>query len=728
MPVAGSTASRNTLKSRWRSREHVGEAKPSVTVLVRQARMKREFRHVARGEAYCFIPKTGPKRRIWYGYLHPRSDFFELPNVDEVTLDQSFDSNGVMSATITIDNVKLEQDTGPGGVFHAIERGWYSPTRGYNPPGTRKPTASSQNNWYDILRQKSTQILILGGYGDAQMPLFNGLLNEVDMTSRPDKIAITARCFGQFLTDQPVFGWAKHPKVQDPITFADRLRSDDVDEVGNGARATSNDNENFARFATDEDESTKWISGRNGSPSQREWIQIDLPHGRYETVKINPFYGGQKAYLCLYATHKRAPGGRGAQKGRIDAEWVGSPHHYTNVPQGWVNEGKGHVPGTDIPFIKEVEVLKGGNTTYTLPSSYRVGDDSKLRLYITNLHVDTDTVRNAGGGVGPTKKTTYRAGLRSFYGLKRKRPQDVKQNKWILVDDAADIVRTVLQWNGIHDWEVEDTGVRLKDKMVFNRQSTMMDIIKKVAEMTNYVFYLRPPDTFDQDNPDDDAQTVVGVFRYNQALTNRPLETRQQIRDDQVLTGIEARFSDEPLAQFIRVRGKRASRKKGGRTLFGDMTHRYTYSYVPPWARHDDVGNGGVKKQTVHYDNMIRSLTECKVACLIIAFRQILEASVATLEIPANPLIYPDMQLSLFDRGTGLSTRLYVTNRRIEFTGGESGTFKMSIGGSLLDIPDAVAVRKELVHLLNDHGINPYPAAYYRTAPYQVYWDDPPKR
>ena len=195
-----------------------------------------------------------------------------------------------------------------------------------------------------------------------------------------------------------------------------------------------------------------------------------------------------------------------------------------------------------------------------------------------------------------------------------------------------------------------------------------------------------------------------------------------------MLQGINARFTDEPLAYSIRVRGKKLSKKHGGRTLGGDDTPRCMYVYRPPWSRGDrgdvfnyyggndphrtlsgapDYRNGNIKKYVVHHDEKLRNVDECKIAALFIAFREALESATATIEFPGFPPLQLDHQLAVFDTGTGLSTRIWVAAKQIEFQGGPQAHFKMSIGGALIDLPDITRVRDELVRSLRNTNLNP---------------------
>lgn len=660
----------DTLRSRWNTMKHIGPAKPDLTVMIRKARMRRRFQTVDWDDVHCFIPKTGPSNNIYYGYLEVHSDFEELPNVQEVTIDHDFAANGIATATIEIDNIYYKEQTGVAGLYHVIERGWFSPFRGHQPPSLPK-THESQNEWYEDLREKSTQIVILAGYGDAKVPIFTGLISSTNIRVRPDKIIVTCRDMGQVLTDQRCFAWAKHPKVLDPITFYDRLAADNVTKEGAGARASSQDAGNAPRLALDGNNDSHWLSHRRDGPNAQEWISIKVPGGRYQSVQIDPAFAGMECFVSIYKHND----------------------------QHWIQRGLG-TTNDGIPYVKHIQKVKKGRNGYGLGEDFHVGDNSTFRFTFRNL-----AHHKGSGGPG------YYAGVTEVRAAKRILSKEAKQNKWILVNDAADVVKVILQWVGLHDWEVETTGVRLKDKLVFNRQTTFMEVIQRIAELTNYVFYIRPPDNFDEDSPDDNVQNTMGVavFRSNQAMPDNPIERVEGVRDDKLLTGIEASLSDEPLAQHMRCRGKELPKKKGGRTLGADRTHRYMAGYLPPWSRASSIGNGGIKKVVVHYDQMLDSYQDCVIACMFIAFRQALESAKAQIQAPALPIIHLDHQVSIFDRGSGLSTRLWVAQKAMTIRTGENAHFTMTLGGSLIDFPDIVAIRQELKQALANAGYNPAP-------------------
>lgn len=699
------------MRQRWNSGSHLGDAKPVMRAYCRTVRLRRRVTTVDQDEIYSKVPGWEGNRKIWKGQWKPQNGWELLPPVLSMEGDQNFNQNGVMSASITLENIAMVDTSGVSGFYRQIKRGYYSPFYGWKP--RNRPAAGDETNeWFDVLNDKSTQIIILAGYGDVVFPVFEGLVNDIDMESRPDRIVLTCRDGGQTLTDQHVFINAKIKKVRDPITFADRADADKVRDLGYGAEASGTAAGFPPRFVLDKSKDTFWKSHafNNANPNNPPWLQIGLQHGRYDSIKLHPRYKDQTIYIAVKAKDKNAPGNRGAKKHQ-------SSITYSNGE--WIDEGLGTVPGTNIPYIKKIENAKAREREYSFPDfGYDLGDDSKVRLFFGNLHEGRASHRN--------KNRVYRAGVITLSGIRRKLKKEAEKEKWILVDDVADVVRTVFQWCGLNEWEVETTGVRVKEKATFNRGNYLIDIINSVAEQTGYVFYMKPRESFSEE-PDDLANTDldpsmgIAVFRQSNAMKNQGVrDPVELVHEDRTLTGFNYRLTDEPLPFNIRVRGREAGKKKGGRYLGADRTRRYMYVYRPPWSRSEHPGgnwpegsakhdyrNANIKKYVVHHDNRLRDNEECELAALFIAFRAALESAEGQFEAPCLPTIHLDHQCAVFDTGSGMSTRLYTTSRQIKFVSGERGEFTMALTGSLLDIPDTQRVRRELKRSLRRKGYDP---------------------
>jgi hypothetical protein len=294
----------------------------------------------------------------------------------------------------------------------------------------------------------------------------------------------------------------------------------------------------------------------------------------------------------------------------------------------------------------------------------------------------------------------------------------------IYIQDVSDVVRQVLMWAGFTSWEVQDTGTNLgtdesgEAKHVFNHATFLIDIIRWACEQTGFMFFLKDP-------PDDESWGIP-VFRASGALDDEPrrdgrfYDTPEATSDDRrnlilrdadTLTGIQAKFTTEPLASIIFVRGAQSS--KGvvmpGAAIAGDDTPRLLAAYEPPWAGKNRLA--GLYKHVTHTDNSLTSIEECDRATKLIAFAEAMQSAVCTVEIPGHPGIELDHQLGIMDTGTGINSRLWVSNRSSTFTFGQNADWRTTLGGSLIDTEDVVEIR-ELVRAGGDIGDSnywPYP-------------------
>lgn len=687
-------------RHRWLSMEHVGEARPVIRAFVRKGHLERHYKRLPSSEVFGFIPGLLTPNDVWYGEWVADTDYVEVPSIVNAKGSQDYTQNGVEQVTLTIDNIAMVQQTGNlGALFHMIDRGRYSPQRGQR--SSRGEAAGTKNEWFDTWKDKSTQIMILCGYGEAVFPLHCGLIDKVNLTARPDQIVATIRSMGQFLTDQDVFMDAKNLWVRDPITFADRVSVQEGPNVANQATAKSLKPGSSANNAVDGSSNTAWVSG---SGDTLQWIEFPLPAGKFIKLEMYPGFTNMEMFVSIFTTNANVPGEGPA---RIE--------NGSNLGEGWVNLGAGQVPGTSIPFTNFVPGIRESMTTYPITSAGQKiisGDNTKVRLWFRNL-------QNSPSDNGKT--TVKRAAVREVRIRDVSVPDAAKRGHWILVDDVADIVKIVLQWVGIHDWEVENTGVRLSDKVVFDRSKKLIDIINYIKEQVGYVFYVRPPDNFDLDDlsagNEENLSMGVGVFRQSSSMQDDPPESIESVRDDNLLTGVQAEFDSNQLPDSIRVRGKAISDKiaindpEHIHPLGADRTKRFQASYRPVWARRSSDGQAHLRKPELHYDYLLDETYLCEVACLMIAFRAALASAKGEIEIPLWPLIHLDHQTLLFDRGTGTSTRIWNIQRSWSYVGGENREFKMNLGGSFLDINDVSETREELVELLSSGGRMPAPIA-----------------
>lgn len=689
-------------RHRWLSMEHVGSARPTLRAFVRKGHLERHYKKLPDDEVFAFVPGLLGPNDVWFGEWVADTPFVEVPSIKEAKGDQDYSQNGIEQVTLTVDNIAMIEKAGNlGALFHLIERGYYSPERGNR--SDRGETAGIKNSWFNTWKDKCTQIIILAGYGDAVFPLHCGLVDKTNLTSQPDSIQVTIRSMGQFISDQDVFMDAKNLWVRDPITFADRVAVQEGENMANQAAAKNNKASAPPSQAVDGSFKSACVSAEFTDPSQFWWIEFPLPAGRYIKTELYPAYTNLEMFISILTSNEDVPGGGPA---RLE--------NGQSLGAGWVDLGAGQIPGTGIPFVNRVPGLRESMTTFPITAAGQkiiTGDGSKVRLWFRNLHpAPTDN----------GKQRCYRAGVIECRIRDVTIPDEAKRQHWILVDDASDIVRVVLQWCGFDsdEWEVENTGVRLSDKMTFDRTKKLMDIINWVKEQVGFVFYVRPPEEFDTAHLDTAHNLSMGVavFRQSSATKDEPPETIESVRDDNLLEAVNAEFDTNELPDSIRVRGKAIADKMGAdpahvHALGADRDKRYQASYRPVWARNNASGGAHLRRPELNYDFLLDEVYLCEVACLLIAYKAALASAKGEIEIPAWPLIHLDHQTLLFDRGTGMSTRIWNVTRSWTYVGGEDVEFKMNLGGSFLDVDIVQQTREELVELLNERGRMPDPIA-----------------
>jgi hypothetical protein len=853
---------------RWASRLHVGEARPRVRVMVRLGR----FVH---GNDPWPTRKTDPlyinakiygekASKPWRGRWLPTGGWVEVPNVAQVELTQDFENNGITVATVHVDNVVMtEHNDGPfGDIYHLIERGYLSPFRGGAGP-SRVPTPPA-NDWYGLLNRKA-QVRVYEGYGeDTLEPTFSGLIDDCDVASHPDTIIITARDFGQALTDQAVFGHVITPQLPEPVVFRSLGVGSDGSEgtgVGYDASASTTRAGHPARFVNDDDVKTLWISHDHTTPDNTEWVQVRLPRGRYESFAIHAGQPGMEMFVGIFARNdglggepctvddepiedgwvrpselpdptvggNSVPGGNGgwpyvkhwssvSDKGHtntlsasfevgdgsvlrvgfrnlykvtpgvyrasvarfrgvkrsdptpvrvrpvgekpeasstrpastdenfhasnvVDAHretrWLSQDHTAANVtewvqirlpagrydsirldpayagmdiyigvyarkgskksaqmddnniPDGWVDTGLGDVPGANggWAFVKQVPNLDRPDNPAKIPLGHKfeLGKDSVIRVGFRNLYRINHEV--------------YRTGANRLVALTRtgvEQPEeDTAKTQVIQVGDLSDVVKVVLRWAGFKEWDIEPVGAPLKGTASFNRSHTLMDIIKRAEEVTGYVFYMQAP-------TGEDLSLGIPSFRSNQAIADSPAGM-PEIHDTDMIGDISAKATDEPLKYIIRVRGKTS--EKYGQTLGGDKTSRVMAVYRPPWTLRDRLA--GVIRHVTHTEEKLAHTNQCMVMAQLIALQEALVASAAEVTIPGTWAFDLNEHVALVDTGTGLNTRLFIARRSSTYVGGKDAKWQSTLGGALIDTDDIRGVIADLRATLSGMGMDP---------------------
>jgi hypothetical protein len=440
-----------------------------------------------------------------------------------------------------------------------------------------------------------------------------------------------------------------------------------VKKVGYDADAgTEDDSAHSAAKVLDTDSDTFWRSRSYNDENATDWVQIHVPQGRYASFYLWNEYPHLEGYLSIY------------MRARSD----GQPCMFGDLevtPDTWVDIGLGTVPGAlgGKPYVKLFTDMPNdrgythtfGYTNTNMPIELICGDDTAIRMHYRHL-------RNPPGGDGG-----YYAGVKRMIALKRSIQVQAKKRHWVMVDDTSDIVRVVLRWAGFKEWEVENSGVRLSKPWVVDRSSVLLDIINQIKENTDFLFFMGDP----SDNGDNSLG--VPIFRHTNAV--RDEQGTIAVNDQHLLTGIQAKLSEEPLSTIIRMRG--ATIAKDLDDIVKSRKH-VGYTYRPPWSER----LAGVIKHVLHYDTKLKTVEDCQFACYYAALQEALQSATATIQLPGFPGIELDDFASLFDEGTGLSTRLWASNRSSTFRSGEQTTWTMTLGGSLVDMPDIQGVVNDI--------------------------------
>jgi hypothetical protein len=671
-----------SLRTRWRSGDHVGVAKPTQVVEVQKGAITRDYGtfQLLDGSRPSFGTIVGSEHnaRPWQAKWVADGPWIEVPNVAHVNIAAQFADDGMAdpaTATIDIDNVIFQQLAGVAGIYHMIRRGYLSPFYGFTISGRARNIQATQNEWFDVLNG-GCLIRVKQGYGDSLATEFIGLIDDNDIKSDPDTITLTCRSTGALFTDQRVFGWNKAAEILPPVIFADRLHSDDVTKEGANAQASSVSESRFsARNVLTTDHDTFWESQGHSAPDVTEWVEIRVPRGRYESIYALPSTAGCDVYFAIYA-----------RDAKVDGE---------AIADGWVSRGLGVVPGDNggFPYCKRVRSMDAEGQSVELGFVLETGDNTVIRMCLRNLGYNV-------------QHRDYRARVSRLVGFKRKLKAAAKNEHWILTDDASDVLKWVFMWCGFHEWKVDKLGVRLKDPMAFHQADYMADIIKQMVAQANYVFYM--------DKPTDRPGSIgVPTFVKSRALSP-PAGGQEEVRDTDLLTGVETKFSKENLAYIIRARGQMLSKAKGGISLGEEATTRVTAAYRPPWAgTHFNVATGaldqnypftgrlaGVHKHVTHYDENISTEDEAMMACVLIAIQEAVSSYQGTIEVPGYPGFGLNEHISVVDTPSGTNMRMWLASVSSDFTSGADATYTTTLAGALIDTPDILGLAIDYLTLL----------------------------
>lgn len=694
MPYAGVNIS-PAFRERWLSGKHVGVAKPRAKVEIRRGHFHPRWHSFAEAGVLGRAGHVANSQRLWYRDWMIDSDWEEIEGVKNVRLEQSFDNKGVCAATIDIDNLQYRQQGSGLGIWHTIERGFYSPLRGYVYPGRPSVPDIQENEWF--MKLPNAQIRVWVGYGaDTLAVAFLGLIDDMDVNTQGQVMQVIARDFGGVMVDENVYGWAKDRASSDPLTFTPSNIVDEVTQQGGGARATSEQPGYPPSNAVVEGRHLAWWGGPNADAAGVDWIDIHVPAGRYRGIYFDGDFDGQDLYIGFYL---RPRGSK--HTGYAECAWqpnsgehfligAGNMTHddtYTDsfgnhIPVGWVNFAHGadvigkagfgsfpvwHVHGGTRKG-KGVHVKWGGTLL--------VGANSVIRIAITPLP-------RAPGHING--RPVHRAGIRRVKGERVDRVDKAltADDKYVVIDDVSEIAEAVFRWCGFKEWEVETTGTSLRQNYVVGQDKSFMDIMDDLCAQTGYVFFVA--------EPTDDGEVSVGrpIFRQNR-VWEPTLDHTEQLTDKNLLEDVKFKWTNADQRKTIRVRGKQLSRKNGGRPMWDDSIPRAQFTYVPPWS--NEVRMAGVEKVYTHYDPYLETIDQCEIAAYLIALKIAFTLYTAIIDCAGSPSVGLDSFVSVVDRASGVNGRLYVTNRIQEFTSGQDAKYTLELGGALPDTPDVQAI------------------------------------
>jgi hypothetical protein len=656
-------------KARWASAKHIGAAAPTQLVEIQTGRYNRRYAFyssAAPAEGDIGFITDRPAQVPWQAFWDADGPWQAIPNVLQIDLEGNFEQKGVKQATIQIENIVSQALAGGG---HVFKRGLMAPLRGYVAPGRTQlhdelgAPVTTDATWFEKLN-RDARIRTWEGYGDLLIKTFDGIIDNVDTQSAPDRMTIVAR-MGKPLTDERVFGWNHDPYIKDPVTFISQDDADQITRVAtNVAASTEFDGASRAEMAVDSDSATGWESHEHTDPGVTEWIQIRVPAGRYSDFLLGPELAGYDIWVSVQPKMVGL-----ATPATLDGVAINE-----NV---WHDGGSGQqVPGDNggIAYMTHVTNISDQTVLRSLGGEFVMGDDSIIRVSFRNLANFSRTA---------FEPPSYRASARQFFARRRVLNPDAVTQKWVIVGDMSDIIRTILLWAGYHEWEVENTGVILPKKLVVNRGMTYMDVIDTIKDAIGFDFFMADPSLAD-------GSLGVPTFRRSRAVTNDAPQVT--VRDTDLLTAIKVHQTDETLGYIIRMRGRITD--IGGTALGGDKSKRIMFTFRPPWA--DRMG--GVLKHVILHNNLFNSLDDVKFGAYFVALQQALGSATAVIEIPAYPFIELDDHVELLDLGTGLSTRLNIRDRKSTSVGGEKAIWKMTLTGALVDVPDV----QEMVDIINN--------------------------
>jgi hypothetical protein len=169
---------------------------------------------------------------------NPRDSAFrdpiELPHVRQINIRNNVDANGIGTATITIQNLYREANTGLDGfIYHLIQEGFFSPygsgdddfdVNDHDLFLGKAPRASMVTNEdgkvITGLLVPNRKIEIFQGYGDEVQRTFVGLIDSVSIDAKTGTLTIESTDYGRALSET-TYNQFTTPPGRYPVAFCD---------------------------------------------------------------------------------------------------------------------------------------------------------------------------------------------------------------------------------------------------------------------------------------------------------------------------------------------------------------------------------------------------------------------------------------------------------------------------------------------------------------------------
>jgi hypothetical protein len=714
------------LTERWRSGDLVGEAKHQLVVRVRRGFMDRLYQTLEMLDgSKPFIPiiNGGLNLRPWQGQWTLEGPWITLPEVESAKSTKSTQTdNGSSTLTVVMDDVAFLDTEGMAGLYHTIQRGYFSPQRGIRVAA--RPALWHSNAWADVLNG-GYQIECWEGYGPdgdpSVIPLAEpgedgtcvppdaaisrtwvGLIDTCAIDTHPDKVTVTARDFGIFATDQRVIYRNKAPEIRSPITFADRKKVLGEKPAGYAAAASGTQaGYSPTGVLPGQTDDTGWVSDSQSAPGDMVWLELKLPAGSYDQFYFATEAPGQEMYVAIDAVGP--------------CRWNGFA-----ITPGFITTGNA-IPGAGHDYVNHYKTVAAGAARFNLGGELQCSEGTVLRVYLTALNANiydssgeqiavpgyvADVFRMWGYRYGATADAPVPSATSVASG--------VNAEGWVLVDDAADVIRICLMWIGFKEWEVDDFGWSLDQPLNFGQDQFFIDVINAIMAQGDFLFYMEAP-------TDDDMSIGVPCFKKQNAFTRQP-QIAATVRDTDRVESLQVTWDLSNLPYSFRVRG--AIDPKG--TTFGqDLAKRFSGTYFPPWSGIDYVkvsptrrGSfndhserlAGLKRNYVQTQGQVVSLglnsnAECMYAAVLTAVQYALAEATGTLQISGLPGIELNMGIVVVDEGSGTNSRLWINSIESDHTLDPNGSWHMTIGGAWLDTEDLNLISEDWQYVLFKYSL-----------------------